>query len=311
MNQLTLLPLPQSVTYHGGLTELAEGKLIVVPGAAHLFAAQRLQAALTKAGRHWEIAADSVALPADQIGVRLLTGASDISSDKWSYQLHIAPDLLSIIGNGQPDSLWYGVCTLIQIVEQSGTQLPLLSITDWPDFERRGVMLDISRDKVPTLDTLYTLIDRLAGWKINEIQLYTEHTFAYRQHPVVWANASPMTGEQILALDRFCRERYIDLVPNQNSFGHMDRWLVHDRYRPLAEVPEGLDWPAFLSPRPFTLAPDDPRSLELVAGLYEEFLPHFSSRYFNVGCDETFDLGQGRSHDLVKEQGRGRVYRTT
>ena len=83
-------------------------------------------------------------------------------------------------------------------------------------------MLDISRDKVPRMDTLYALVDMLAGWKINQVQLYTEHTFAYRQHPDVWAEASPMTGDEILALDAFCRERHIELVPNQNSFGHMD-----------------------------------------------------------------------------------------
>src|SRR6266849_5392230 len=117
-----------------------------------------------------------------------------------------------------------------------------------------------------------------------------------------------MTGQQILELDQFCRQRYIDLVPNQNSFGHMHRWLKHDRYRPLAEVPEGLDWPVFLSPEPFSLAAADPGSIQLIKGLYDELLPHFSSRYFNVGCDETWDLGKGRSRELVEGRGKGRVY---
>ena len=55
-----------------------------------------------------------------------------------------------------------------------------MKITDWPDYPQRGVMLDISRDKVPSMETLYQLIDLLASWKINQLQLYTEHTFAYR-----------------------------------------------------------------------------------------------------------------------------------
>ena len=97
-------------------------------------------------------------------------------------------------------------------------------------------MLDISRDKVPTMETLYALVDLLAGWKINQLQLYTEHTFAYRQHPEVWAEASPLTGQEILGLDAYCRKRFVELVPNQNSFGHMHRWLKHARYAPLAEV---------------------------------------------------------------------------
>ena len=90
-------------------------------------------------------------------------------------------------------------------------------------------MLDISRNRVPTMQTLLELVDLLASWKINQLQLYTEHTFAYRNHPIVWADASPMTGEEILALDAYCRERFIELVPNQNSYGHMTPWLIHDQ----------------------------------------------------------------------------------
>jgi hypothetical protein len=149
----------------------------------------------------------------------------------------------------------------------------------------------------------------LAGWKINQFQLYIEHTFAYRQHPEVWANASPFTGEEMLILDDFCKERYIDFVPNQNSFGHMQRWLAHPRYNHLAEAPNGFVYPwGHVSDGPFSLCPLDPGSLELVRSLYDELLPHFSSQVFNVGCDETFDLGQGRSKEACDQLGRGRVY---
>jgi hexosaminidase len=37
-------------------------------------------------------------------------------------------------------------------------------------------------------------------------------------------------------------------------------------------------------------------------------LPNFTSRQINIGCDETYDVGQGRSHDAVERLGRGRVY---
>ena len=86
--------------------------------------------------------------------------------------------------------------TPMQVMKQRNVSLPVLEIEDWPDFPRRGVMLDISRDKVPTMKTLTTLVDKLASWKINEFQLYTEHTFAYRHHPAVWADASPITARQ-------------------------------------------------------------------------------------------------------------------
>lgn len=307
MSALTLLPHPQSITFQNDALSLSDSKLIAIASPIQFFGAKRLQAAIErKFGLHWEITVDSMSLPAQDIGVRFYLEPSRDARSGY-YHLDIASDHITITGNAL-ESLWYGICTLIQIIEQSAPVLPMLSIDDWADFERRGVMLDISRDKVPTMETLYALVDRLAGWKINELQLYSEHTFAYRQHPEVWAKASPMTSEQILLLDQYCRERYIDLVPNQNSFGHMHRWLMHERYRPLAEVPEGLDWPFFLTPRPFTIAPAEPGSLELIASLYDELLPNFTSRYFNVGCDETFDLGRGRSKALVEAQGKGRVY---
>lgn len=205
--------------------------------------------------------------------------------------------------------LFYGVMTAVQILRQCAGELPCCEIEDYPDFPSRGVMLDVSRDKVPTLQTLFALVDELAEWKINHLELYTEHTFAYRNHREVWAQASPITGEDILRLDAYCRERFIELVPNQNSFGHMHRWLKLPRYRHLAECPDGFDWPwGGHSDEPFSLDPTNPESLALIAELYEELLPHFSNRKFNVGCDETFDLGQGKSKAQCERKGKGRVY---
>lgn len=65
-----------------------------------------------------------------------------------------------------------------------------MKITDWPDFANRGIMIDVSRDKVPTMETLYRMVDMLSSWKINQVQLYTEHTFAYKNHKTVWKDAS-------------------------------------------------------------------------------------------------------------------------
>lgn len=186
--------------------------------------------------------------------------------------------------------------------------LPCLEIEDWPDFAQRGVMLDVSRDKVPTLATLRTLTDTLARWKINQLQLYMEHTFAYPGHDIVWKDASPFTGDEIRELDRWCAERHIELVPNQNSFGHMHRWLVHEPYRRLAECPDGFEHPWNWTKEPFGLCATDPESLRFLEGLYDALLPNFSSRQFNVGLDETIDLGAGRSRAACEERGTERVY---
>lgn len=231
-----------------------------------------------------------------------------------SYRLQIDGGGIRVLGADEA-GLFYGVCTFVQLIHllkpetpREPLTLPGLLITDWPDFPHRGVLLDVSRDKVPAMDTLYALADLLASWKINQLQLYMEHTFAYRGHEAVWRHASPLTGEEIEALDAFCRKRFVELVPNQNSFGHMHRWLIHDPYRQLAECPDGIVHPFSPSREPYGLCPVDPGSLALLADLYGQLLPHFSSRQFNVGLDETFDLGHGRSAALCAEKGQARVY---
>ncbi|MHA2223788.1 MAG: beta-N-acetylhexosaminidase [Candidatus Hodarchaeales archaeon] len=233
-----------------------------------------------------------------------------------SYRITIDGTGLTIIGSDD-SGLFYGIQTLLQLIDicyymswtsNESLKLPCMLVNDWPDFPHRGVMIDISRDKVPTLETLFDLIDLLSKWKINHLQLYMEHTFAYQGHEQVWKDSSPLTGEDVQALDCFCQERYIELVPNQNSFGHFHRWLVHGPYRNLAECPEGVDHPFSLKKEPYSLCPIDPGSIELLKDLYNQLLPNFNSHQFNVGLDETFDLGTGRSMEICSKKGRIQVY---
>ena len=230
-----------------------------------------------------------------------------------SYRLRIDRDGIAIEA-ATPAGLFRAAATLRQWLTSNGRQtargleVAAVEIEDRPDFPIRGAMLDVSRNRVPTMAYLERLIDRLAEWKVNHLQLYVEHTYAYEGHEDVWRHASPFTAAEIRSLDAYCRERFIELAPNQNSFGHFHRWLVHDRYRPLAEVPEGFRHPFSVDPEPFSLCATDPRVIELLGGLYDELLPQFVSRRFNVGLDETFDLGRGRSAEACAERGKPAVY---
>ena len=229
-----------------------------------------------------------------------------------SYRLSVGPEGISARA---PDEagLFYAVVTLGQWLRQHrrGTgalETRCLQVEDVPSFAVRGALVDISRNKVPTLDTALKLVELLGGWKINQLQLYMEHTFAYRGHEAVWREASPWTAAEIRLLDEACRRVFIDLVPNQNSFGHFHRWLRHEPYRRLAECPDGVKHPFGDELEPFSLCPLEPGTEELLADLYDQLLPNFSSALLNVGCDETFDLGQGRSADACRDRGKGRVY---
>ena len=199
--------------------------------------------------------------------------------------------------------------TLRQLLREYGRRLPCLRIRDWPDFPRRGVMLDISRGRVPKLETLLDLAEKLSDFKINELQLYTEHTFAYKKYESVWQSWGALTAREIQILDARCRELGIDLVPNQNSFGHLRYFLADPRLKKLGELSEPYEAETkdFLR-RPTTLAPNHPGTLPFLRGLYDELLPNFSSEFFNIGGDETWDLGKGQSKKLCETKGKGRVY---
>ncbi len=217
----------------------------------------------------------------------------DASLPPQGYVLTIGDRGVDLVG-ADDAGLFYGRATLAQLTRLHDGRLPIGSVRDHPDIAIRGVMLDVSRDKVPTMTTLYALIDRLASWKVNHVQLYSEHTFAYRNHAEVNAHASPFTPDEIRALDAFCRERHVELTPNQNCLGHMNRWLEHDRYHALALAPDGFVDPYGLGHEAMTLDPANPGSLALVRELLSELLPLFSSRRVNIGLDETWELPRER-----------------
>ena len=199
---------------------------------------------------------------------------------------------------------FYGWATFAQLVHThsdrshpgvipAGT-LPVVTIRDWPDLPVRAVMLDVSRDKVPTMATVKDLVARLASWKVNQVQLYLEHTFAYEGHEAVWVDAGAFTPDEIRELDAWCAQHHVELVANQNCLGHMGRWLRHDRYRPLAMAPEGFTDHLGRTRAPMTVDPANPGSLTLIRDLLGQLLPCFTSTRVHVGLDEPWEMPDER-----------------
>jgi hexosaminidase len=213
-----------------------------------------------------------------------------------AYFVDITPDCVIAGGQGAT-ALHYAVQTLRQIARAQAALWPTLQIVDWPTLAYRGVMMDASRGKVPTLDTLKEVVDQLCLFKANVLQLYTEHTFDFPHHPRIGQGCGPLTEDDMLALDAYARPRGVELMPNLNSFGHCAHMLALPEYQHLAESAAG-----------WSLCPTDEGTYTLLDDLCADLLPAFSSRIFNVGCDETWDLGKGRSAEAVAARGTGRVY---
>lgn len=226
-----------------------------------------------------------------------------------------------------PAAVFHGLQTLRQIMAQrpdgrgpapdgSAARIRGTVVSDWPDLAERGLYYDVCRGRVPKLERLMELADTLAEYKINQLQLYIEHTFLFRGHPDIGRDASPLTAGDILALDAHCRRLHIELVPSLACFGHLDTVLNHPAYRHLAEDwGEGrytdqaaADRPAWQRRKGWSLAPANPEVYDFLDSLFAQFLPLFSSSRFNVCCDETWDLGMGQSYELCRKIGKGRLY---
>lgn len=215
------------------------------------------------------------------------------------YLVEITPER-AVVAAHTSAGLFYGVQTLRQILEAKPgrASFPALAITDYPDFRYRGVMLDICRGKVPTLETLFGLVEFLASVKVNVLQFHTEHTFAFRRHPDIGRGKGPLTAEDVMKLKEHAARSHVEFQANLQSFGHMANILSLRRYRDLAESPD----------RPWSVSPGRRQTYEFLDDLYSEYLPCFDAEVFNANCDEVWDLGEGRSKGLVERRGAGRVY---
>lgn len=226
-----------------------------------------------------------------------------------AYRLSIGEDGVSVVGETEA-GLFCGIQTLRQVVRQGGAALPFMEIWDYPDIANRGYYLDVTRCRIPTLAYLKETVDRLAFYKINQFQLYIEHTYLFEDLSEVWRDDTPLTAEDILELDAYCRARCIDLVPSVASFGHLYKVLRTRTYRHLGELPEQADLPFSFVDRMahHTLDVTNEESMRFAKKLISEYMELFTSKYFNVCADETFDLGKGRSREYAKQYGTERIY---
>lgn len=296
--KLNLFPAPRNISVKQSRVDLAQASWIVLPQGCSRRLRERVQESAASIGQALNKLI-RVAPAAPQLGEVLLEiRLGGKKQSEQGFALTLSASKRQLVAGGEAGA-FYGMLAVAQLIEQFGLTPPALTISDAPDFAARGVMLDVSRCKVLTMESCKQLIDRFAGMRLNQVQLYIEHTFAFSEHQAVWHDASPFTHEEILELDQFCADRYIELVPNFNSFGHFGRWLRHPEYRPLGECPE--------NPATDCLAPNQ-ASIKFLEGLYDEYLPNFSSTTLNVGCDETWELGKGRSKARAAKSSTTAVY---
>jgi hypothetical protein len=199
------------------------------------------------------------------------------------------------------EGVFYGVQTLRQLIRPAPRPdmvvLPYVKIADWPALRYRGLSVDISRGPIPTEDQMRLVIRTLAEYKMNMLSFYMEQVFTYTHSPGVAPEGAEITPELIKRLAEYARDYHVELVPQQQMFGHLHHMLKFDLYSPMAELPHG-----------HVLAAGNEKAFDWVRQAAMQLAEVFPGTFLHIGCDETVELGRGQSKARADKIGVGAVY---
>lgn len=224
----------------------------------------------------------------------------DVPADlnEEGYVLVVNSNAVVVAGRSAAGT-FYGLQTLKQLVrgEGAGAYVQGVVVTDWPSVRWRGLSDDVSRGPIPTMEYFKRQLRNLAMFKMNMHSLYMEHVFGSVSHPLIAPEGGTITPAEIRELVTYARRFHVELVPQQQTFGHLHKALKFEQYNELSEVPYGD-----------VLSPQAEGTYQLVADWYKELDELFPGQFFHIGADETFELGRGRSAEAVNARGLGNVY---
>ena len=198
-----------------------------------------------------------------------------------------------------PQGLFYGAQSLKQLIRhqlltENNLNIPCYNIFDYPSLEYRGWMDDISRGPIPTKEFIKEEIRRLAEYKFNFFNLYTEHLFKLEDYPDI-APTDGLTAEEIKELTDFAKDYYIEFIGNQQCFAHAEKTLDNPFYDDIKDTR-------------FNFNPGVDETYEFLEVLLGETAQAYESKYFNINCDETESLGNGKAKSYIDSLGAENAY---
>jgi len=231
------------------------------------------------------------------------TRAADIAKDlsgttdkPEGYRLVVRPGYAAVGAKDRAGLVW-GIQTLLQLVRANmrGAAVPCVTIDDWPTLAHRGFMDDITRGPSAKLETLELETRMAALTKMNMLNYYIEHQFEFSKYPDIGPKDGSLTPAELTKLVDYAAARDVDVIGNQQSFGHWATILRNEKYRHLGET-----W--------WVLNPSLEETYQMLDAMYSEQVPLTKSQYFNVDCDETGGLGTRANRELARQIGVGGIY---
>ncbi|MCM3117511.1 beta-N-acetylhexosaminidase [Neobacillus sp. MER 74] len=154
-------------------------------------------------------------------------------------------------------------------------------ITENPQFNMSGVMLDASRNAVPTVADVEKLLQHMAVMGLDTLMLYTEDTYEVKEYPYFGYMRGRYTFEELKACDEYAAKLGIDMIPCIQTLGHLRealKWNYASGFRDTDDI----------------LLVDEPQTYEFLESCLKAASGPFRTKRIHIGMDETFQLGLGK-----------------
>ncbi|MFA5833799.1 MAG: glycoside hydrolase family 20 zincin-like fold domain-containing protein [Bacteroidota bacterium] len=214
------------------------------------------------------------------------------------YFLDVDADGIVIIAESEK-GMFYGVMSLLQLLrlEKRSVIVDGVSIHDFPSQKMRGITDDISRGQVSTLDNLKKIVRFCARYKMNIYCPYIEDVFQFKKHPAIGKNRGALSATECKELDAYAKKYFVEVIPIFETLGHWENILILPDYAKYAEFPGAQ-----------TVNVSDEKVYSLLDEMIGEIAACFSSPYFNIAADESWDVGLGVNKERVKKSDLATVH---
>ncbi|MFC5407417.1 family 20 glycosylhydrolase [Cohnella soli] len=225
-----------------------------------------------------------IELVCSEIGVKVSDSGMEVELIRSSTNSDLIVEydgVQAMISYASPHHLYRAIGLLAEAMK-TGERFEL---SEQPQFDTVGFMLDCSRNAVPTVGSVKELLRRMAVMGMNMVMLYTEDTYAVEKEPYFGYMRGRYSSEELKELDTYAASLGIEMVPCIQTLAHLDTFLKWESASRLRDSQDVL------------LVGND-ATYEFIDRLVSEASRTFRSRRIHIGMDEAGNLGRGRSLDL-------------
>ncbi len=150
-------------------------------------------------------------------------------------------------------------------------------------FDNLGIMIDMSRNAVMSMDGLKRFLPLLKKMGYNCVMLYTEDTYEVDGEPYFGYMRGRYSKAEMKEIDAFAESLGITVIPCIQTLAHLNAIFR---------------WGKFPKDCNDILLTDDDRTYELIDHMFSTLSECFKSRKIHIGMDEAHMLGRGKHLDI-------------